>query len=82
MNRLFSFLALMLVFTGVKAQDNTVLTIGDKSFSLEEFNYIYDKNNALTQEPVGKQEYVDLFVNYKLKVEEAIAQGYDTMPSG
>jgi len=81
MNRLFSFLALMLVFTGVKAQDNTVLTIGDKSFSLEEFNYIYDKNNALTQEPVGKQEYVDLFVNYKLKVEEAIAQGYDTMPS-
>ncbi|WP_316044918.1 peptidylprolyl isomerase [Carboxylicivirga litoralis] len=81
MNRLLSLIIIALVSFGAMAQENTVLTIGEKTFSLEEFNYIYDKNNALTQEPVSKTEYVDLFVNYKLKVEEAIAQGYDTLPS-
>ncbi|WP_439183699.1 peptidylprolyl isomerase [Carboxylicivirga taeanensis] len=65
----------------VSAQKTPFLTIGDKQFTLEEFNYIYEKNNALTQQPVSKSEYIDLFVNYKLKVEEAIALGYDTLPS-
>ncbi|WP_430816268.1 peptidylprolyl isomerase [Carboxylicivirga sp. RSCT41] len=81
MIRLLSFLLFALIAGRVVAQDTTVLTIGDKKYSLEEFNYIYNKNNSLTQEPVSKNEYVNLFVNYKLKVEEAIAQGYDTVPS-
>lgn len=81
MNRLFSLLAVLLAVTGIQAQDNTILTIGDKKFSLDEFNYIYNKNNSLTQEPVSEKEYVDLFVNYKLKVEEAINQGFDTVPT-
>ncbi|MCG8582993.1 MAG: peptidylprolyl isomerase [Bacteroidales bacterium] len=81
MIRLLSFILLALFAGNVEAQENTVLTIGDKKFSLEEFDYIYNKNNSLTQEPVSKTEYVDLFVNYKLKVEEAIAQGYDTVSS-
>ncbi|MBK3515838.1 peptidylprolyl isomerase [Carboxylicivirga marina] len=81
MNRLFSLLFIALIGLGAMAQEETVLTIGEKTYSLDEFNYIYDKNNSLTQEPVSRNEYVDLFVNYKLKVEEAIAQGYDTVPS-
>ena len=81
MKRLFSLFTALLALTVLQAQNTTVLSIGDKKFSEEEFNYIYSKNNALTQEPVSKQQYLDLFVNYKLKVEEAISQGYDTVPS-
>ncbi|MBR8536277.1 peptidylprolyl isomerase [Carboxylicivirga sediminis] len=82
MNRLVNIILLSALFTQAAfAQDNTLLTIGDKQFSVDEFNYIYEKNNTLSQEPISKKEYIDLFVNYKLKVEEAIAQGYDTVPS-
>ncbi|MCU4177208.1 peptidylprolyl isomerase [Carboxylicivirga sp. N1Y90] len=63
------------------AQDNTLLTIGENNYSIEEFDYIFDKNNSLSQEPLTREEYVPIFVNYKLKVNEAMAQGYDTMPS-
>lgn len=83
MNRFASIIFLLsaLFVQAASAQNNTLLTIGDKQFSIDEFNYIYEKNNALSQEPITKKEYVDLFVNYKLKVEEALAQGYDTVPS-
>lgn len=64
-----------------KAQDKTLLTIGNNKYSLEEFNYIFNKNNSLSQDPLSKEEYIPLFVNYKLKVLEAIDQGYDTLPS-
>ncbi len=63
------------------AQDNTLLTIGEQKYSVEEFNYIFNKNNSLSQNPLSRTEYVPLFVNYKLKVLEAIDQGYDTIPS-
>ena len=66
-----------------KAQDTEIplLKINDKSYSIDEFNYIFNKNNSISKEPVSKEEYLDLFVNYKLKVTEAIAQGFDTLPS-
>lgn len=63
------------------AQNKTLLSIGNNHYSLEEFNYIFDKNNSLSQDPLTREEYVEIFVNYKLKVNEALAQGYDTMPS-
>lgn len=63
------------------AQNNTLLTIGDQNYSVDEFNYIFNKNNSLSQNPLSKEEYVPLFVNYKLKVLEAIDQGYDTIPT-
>ncbi|TRX62512.1 peptidylprolyl isomerase [Carboxylicivirga sp. M1479] len=81
MNRLLSLVLLSLTMVGALAQDNVILSIENQQFSVDEFNYIFEKNNALTQEPVSKNEYVDLFVNYKLKVAEAMAQGYDTLSS-
>ena len=81
MNRLFSLLALISFSIAISAQDEPLLVIGNKHFTVDEFNYIYNKNNALAQDTVSKADYLDLFVIYKLKVEEAIAQGYDTIPS-
>lgn len=77
---LMAFLVLTIIASPMKAQDQPFLKIGDHRFTLDEFQYIYEKNNSLSQNPISKEEYVDLFVNYKLKVIEAIAQGYDTVP--
>ncbi len=66
----------------VFAQDShTLVTIEDQNYSIEEFDFIYNKNNNFSEEPKTKKEYIDLFVNYKLKVHEACAQGFDTLPS-
>jgi len=84
MSRRITFLMAFFVFAinvlQTKAQDQPFLKIGDHQFTLDEFQYIYEKNNSLSQNPISKEEYVDLFVNYKLKVIEAMAQGYDTVP--
>ena len=64
----------------VRAQEDKVLmTIDGKPVMLSEFKYIYEKNS---QEAAGGQksleEYLDLFVNFKLKVTEAERRGIDT----
>jgi peptidyl-prolyl cis-trans isomerase SurA len=55
------------------------MTIAGKPIMVSEFKYIYEKNNQETSiEKKTMQEYLDLFVNFKLKVAEAEAQGVDT----
>ena len=79
---LILFLMAVLFSAGSLAQSShTLLTIGDREYPVEEFDFIYNKNNNFSEEPKTKKEYIDLFVNYKLKVHEALAQGLDTMPS-
>jgi len=78
------FLLILFLFSALtKAQDKetTLLEINNTKYSLEEFNYIYDKNNSISKDPLPKEDYLDLFVNYKLKVTEAISMGLDTMPN-
>jgi len=62
----------------ISAQD--VLTIDSQNISLEEFNNVFYKNNNntdLTKEYLD--EYMQLFVNFKLKVKEADELGLDTI---
>ncbi len=55
------------------------MTINGKPVSVEEFLYIYEKNNqAGAVDPKTMDEYLDMFINFKLKVAEAEAQGIDT----
>ena len=65
---------------GLQAQDNRVLmNIGGDDVTVDEFLGIYNKNN--TNNVVDKKtmnEYVELFVNFKLKVKEAESLGMDT----
>jgi peptidyl-prolyl cis-trans isomerase SurA len=75
-----SFSALML-FSGLKAQDkeSVLLTIGDKPVYASEFVRILNKNKAnLANQKTDLKESLDLFINFKLKVREAEAQGLDT----
>ena len=62
----------------ISAQD--VLTIDSQNISLEEFKNVFYKNNnntELTKEYLD--EYMQLFVNFKLKVKEADELGLDTI---
>ena len=83
MNRLTRFILPLLLFSShVFCQadaDKILMTIHDRQITLDEFERIYKKNNsstALEQQTV--EEYLDLFINFKLKVIEAEELGMDT----
>lgn len=59
---------------------NTVLaTIDGKPISRDEFMYAYQKNKALSgQKSLTPQEYLNLYIDYQLKVADALAKGLDT----
>ena len=66
--------------TGLLGQESPVLmTIGEEQVSLEEFERIYRKNNneaSLNRQ--NPEDYLELFVNFKVKVKEAESLGMDT----
>lgn len=64
---------------GIAQEDKVLMTINGEDIMASEFLYIYEKNNQETSlEKKTMDEYLDLFVNFKLKVTEAMAQGVDT----
>jgi peptidyl-prolyl cis-trans isomerase SurA len=68
------------LLTFVKGQDEVLMTIGSEKVTKAEFERIYHKNNSsVVYDNKTPQEYLDLFINFKLKVMEAKAEGYDTM---
>lgn len=84
MKKLLVLLAMMmpaLLFAqGWKSK--TLVTIGDKNISAGEFMEVYEKNNVKS-EVIDKKdvdEYLDMFINFKLKVIEAENLKMDTLP--
>ena len=69
----------------LQAQTGKVLfTIDGKPVSTEEFERVYTKNNINNQADYSEaslNEYLNLFINFKLKVTEAEALQMDTIPS-
>lgn len=75
----FVFISLFIV-SG--QEDDILLTIGDRKISREEFERIYKKNNSSpVYDHKSVEEYLQLFINFKLKVIEAENLGYDTIQS-
>ena len=65
-----------------QASDPTIMTVNGVDVPRSEFEYSYNKNNAegvIDKKTV--EEYVDLFINYKLKVAAALDARLDTMSS-
>jgi len=59
--------------------DPVLMNIAGKDVTKSEFEYIWNKNNSnTTPDMKSLAEYVDLFINFKLKVAEAESQGIDT----
>lgn len=72
------------VFGSLSAQKNdpVVVKINGNPVTKSEFEYIYHKNSSAGEtDKKSLDDYLNLFVNYKLKVEEAKAQKLDTMAS-
>ena len=62
--------------------DPTIMTINGRPVSRSEFEYSYNKNNSegvIDKKSVN--EYLDLFINYKLKVQAAMDAHLDTLKS-
>lgn len=60
-------------------KDAVLLNVGGKEVTKSEFESIYHKNNTkATGDRKSIEEYLELFINFKLKVREAEAQGLDT----
>jgi peptidyl-prolyl cis-trans isomerase SurA len=79
MKKSILFLAAAVMSLTAVAQSETLMTINGKSVSADEFLYIYEKNNqAGAVDPKTMDEYLDMFINFKLKVAEAESQGIDT----
>lgn len=61
-----------------KPKDPVLMKVGNDDVRLSEFEYLYNKNNTQQAQPQTIDEYVDMFVNFKLKVAAAEAAGLDT----
>jgi peptidyl-prolyl cis-trans isomerase SurA len=86
MIRSFSIALLVFLSLSVIAQKekDIVVTIGDLQISKEEFEANYKKNNTNILDEKDKktpEQYLDLYINFKLKVLEAQKLGYDTVKS-
>jgi peptidyl-prolyl cis-trans isomerase SurA len=65
-------------------KEKTLFTVADTKVPTKEFLYVYNKNNFKDKKTDSLQElkeYLDLFINFKLKVKEAEKQGLDTTSS-
>ena len=80
-----TLLQIALLFIGIAlcAQDRTLLEIDNEKIDADEFIHIFNKNanheGNVTRKDVD--EYMDLFVNFKLKVHEGQMLGLDTSRS-
>ncbi len=77
---LFTFLFIQIAFSQTDPQ--ILMKIDGREIGKDEFLRIYNKNKNIAEDQQKTiDEYLDLFINYKLKVFEAENLGYDTMSS-
>ena len=75
------FSTLLLLLSNINAQEEVVMEINGQKVTKSEFLQIYLKNNdAPKYDKASLDEYMELFTKFKLKVAEAEALGYDTVP--
>jgi len=81
----FLFFLLIIFIQSPQSQDNNeiLLTIHDRKITKAEFERIYRKNNRNSSiiDKKSLEEYLDLFINFKLKVIEAKELGLDITAS-
>jgi len=79
--KLPSLLLTLLFATSLSAQ--TLFTYGNKEVTAKEyikaFNKVYPA--PVTDKAKKMREYLDLYINSKLKIQEATDRGYDSLPS-
>ena len=88
MNRLAFFF--IIIAAGCKsidvpvADNQTLFTVGDMAVDKDEFIYAYTKNNVANDSIYTRddiEEYLNLYIKFKLKIAEAKSRGMDTVPA-
>jgi peptidyl-prolyl cis-trans isomerase SurA len=78
------FIFALLTALSIQAQkedQRTLITIDDEQISVSEFLNVYRKNNVDTElaDKKSMQEYLELYINFRLKVKESRDLGMDTV---
>lgn len=82
---MFGMIAILFLFvsTSMQAQDKdpVVLSVAGEDITRSEFLNVYQKNNVNGEviDQKSLEEYMELYVNFRLKVKEAEALGLDTV---
>jgi len=80
---IFLFIFAFVAINMSAQKDRVLFTINGESVYSSEFSRVYEKNLSLVTDPSQKEidNYLDLYVNYKLKLQEAYELKMDTVPS-
>lgn len=64
-------------------EERVLFTVEDDTVTAGEYMAVYNKNRNIGEDidPKTPSEYLDLYMNFKLKVHEAKEMGMDTMPA-
>ncbi len=78
-NSIFSIFILLMAFQGFSQKNQELLTIDGKPIYTDEFKRVYLKNIELVKDENQKKldNYLELFIGYKLKVHRAKVLGLD-----
>ena len=83
-----NWLLLITLFLGLEGfcgkKDTVLFSYGKEHVTVEEFKLVYEKNNLNKEDAysiTSLKEYLELYIRFKLKVADAIASGYDTVPA-
>ena len=82
MNRFFVILFLISNYLFAQLENNVLFKVNDSLVYVDEFNRVYNKNIDLIDENNQKdfESYLELFINYKLKLAEAYDLGLQNDP--
>tara|TARA_Y100000766_G_scaffold100899_1_gene86215 strand:- start:650 stop:2281 length:1632 start_codon:yes stop_codon:yes gene_type:complete len=82
MNRFFLTFFLLSNFLFAQLENNILFKVNDSLVYVDEFNRVYNKNINLIDENNQKdfESYLELFINYKLKLAEAYDLGLQNDP--
>jgi peptidyl-prolyl cis-trans isomerase SurA len=81
MKKSFLIAVLSLFYGMAVAQQEMLFKIEDEVVTVDEFRNIYLKNRDVGRgiDPKTPEEYLELYINFKLKVQEARVRGLDTL---
>lgn len=77
---LCAFAATISLCASAKNDDPVLMNVNGKDVKVSEFEYLFNKNNTQQAEPQSLDQYLQMFIDYKLKVADAEAAGIQNTP--
>lgn len=74
-------ISILLMSFCLASNSQTVMTIAGNDITKQEYEYYYNKNLSGDNIKMDKKEYLEKFINFKLKVQEAYERSMDTVSS-